>query len=490
MIWKMDLRGMGSVIEKCREKWNQLSKPTQASIAVIVCKVILMAISTLSTPFFTRIMSMDQYGIFTIIASWYEVILVFTTFELGGSIFQQALVKKQFEKKELQAGAAGLGTLGVLLFFLIYLPFSGWINGRVGISLTTMTAILIFSWTTHIYQIWVSSQKNDFKYKKMFVLAVFVAIAEALGGIATVLLVKDNQGEARFWWVTLVETVTYLPFFISFAKGGKLINKKVWKYFLPLCIPLIPHYLTRILLNQSDKLMIKFLESEAEAGLYGLGHSIAWMLCVFTGALIYSINPWLFQRIKKSELDKIGKVAHGTIFLVGIAGLALITVSPEAIYIFSPEEYHSAMWVIPPLVISVFFMYMYNVFTCFSFYFEKSGVIMLISLSGGILNVVLNYIFIGQYGWIAAGYTTLFSYLCFAVAHYICMKKLIKSKLNNAKVLNGKIIVGIAVLVVVTAAGIMLLYEYPLIRYSILLVALLIMFYKRKTIMEIINMKS
>ena len=50
------------------------------------------------------------------------------------------------------------------------------------------------------------------------------------------------------------------------------------------------------------------------------------------------------------------------------------------------------------------------------------------SVSGAALNIVLNYIFIRRCGYIAAGYTTLVCYLCYCVAHYLMMRRILRKE--------------------------------------------------------------
>ena len=46
-------------------------------------------------------------------------------------------------------------------------------------------------------------------------------------------------------------------------------------------------------------------------------------------------------------------------------------------------------------------MYSYDLFAKLAFYYEKTGFVMIASVVGAALNVLLNYIFIGKYGYIA-----------------------------------------------------------------------------------------
>ena len=112
---------------------------------------------------------------------------------------------------------------------------------------------------------------------------------------------------------------------------------------------------------------------------------------------------------------------------------------------------------------------------------------MIASTIGGVLNIILNYFFIKLYGFIAAGYTTLFCYIFYSVVHYIFMRKIQKENLENVKVYNPMIIIGISGAFMIAAAIMMATYNLIAVRYGIIFVGLVVLFTKRNTIMGVIK---
>ena len=51
------------------------------------------------------------------------------------------------------------------------------------------------------------------------------------------------------------------------------------------------------------------------------------------------------------------------------------------------------------------------------------------SCGAAVLNIILNWFFIPRYGYIAAAYTTLVTYLIYFVFHYLIVKKIVKQPL-------------------------------------------------------------
>ena len=44
---------------------------------------------------------------------------------------------------------------------------------------------------------------------------------------------------------------------------------------------------------------------------------------------------------------------------------------------------------------------------------------------GMVINLITNYVFISKYGFIAAAYTTLFSYMCYLILHIVISHKVV-----------------------------------------------------------------
>ena len=471
------------------DKIRNLPLPVKASIAFMICSFLQRGISTLTTPIFTRLLTTEQYGYYSIFNSWLDIISVFTTLKLSGSVFMQALVKFDDEKDTLTASTAGLGTTITLLIALIYIPFREDVNAVLGMPTYIMICIFVASWATMIFELWADQKRNNYDYKPLVALTIFTSVAKPVAGIISILLTQQEyKAEARIISLAAVELVAYFGIFVLFLKRGKTyFNKRFWKYSLSLNIPLIPHYLTRMVLNQSDRIMINKMVGYSEAGIYSLAHNLAWMLTLVTTAVLNSLNPWIFQKIKNNECHRIGKLSYAILFLVALVGFGLNAVAPEIVTIFAPEKYYEAIWVIPPLCASVFFMFMYSLFAAFEYYFEKSSFLMVASTVGGVLNIILNYVFIKYFGYMAAGYTTLFCYIFYAFAHYFCMKRIIKKHLNGMKIFNPLIIVGLSAAFMIASGIMMVTYNFIFVRYGILLLTAILIILKRKWIIGVLK---
>lgn len=175
--------------------------------------------------------------------------------------------------------------------------------------------------------------------------------------------------------------------------------------------------------------------------------------------------------------------------MIIIAGvnILLILLAPEIVRVFAPSEYYDAIWVMPPVAMSVFFMYIYDLFAKFAFYYEETGYIMLASVVGAALNVLLNWIFISKYGYYAAGYTTLFCYAVYAVAHYALMRVVCKKYIGEVKVYDMHILLGITGGFLALGFVGLGLYHCMILRYCFIVGVCIIVGLKRKALSESMN---
>ena len=69
------------IISKYFDKYRILPIPVKAALWYTICSIVQKSLSFLVTPIFTRIMSKEDYGLYTVYNSWYWVVVVFATLD-------------------------------------------------------------------------------------------------------------------------------------------------------------------------------------------------------------------------------------------------------------------------------------------------------------------------------------------------------------------------------------------------------------------------
>ena len=269
------------------------------------------------------------------------------------------------------------------------------------------------------------------------------------------------------------------------GQGKRFFDKFYWKYAILFNLPLIPHYLSQTVLSRSDRIMIERMVGADQAGIYSVAYSISLVMVLFNIALGQTISPWMFKKIKNRQISDIAPVAYGSMAFIAVMNIILIAIAPEVVSFFAPPAYHEAIWVIPPVAMSSYFMFMYDYFSRFEFYFEKTKGIMFASIFGAALNVLLNYICIQWWGYIAAAYTTLICYIVYVICHYILMKKACEENNVQEKVYDNKILIGLSLIFMVVGFAVMFTYYCTPARYGLIILIIAAAIWQRKRLMKL-----
>lgn len=471
-------------MRKLLQKYNNSPIQTKASLWFLICAFLQKGISVITTPIFTRLLSTAEYGQYNVFNSWLGVVGIFVTLNIWSGVYSQGLIKFSDQRKELSSSFQGLTTVLFFGWTVVYLISREFWNEILSLSTIQVLALLVISWTTAIFGFWSSEQRVEYKYRTLVFITLIVSVAKPLVGILLVINAEDKV-TARILGLVLVDLVAYSGLYIAqMFRGRKFYHGKFWKYALCFNIPLIPHYLSLTVLNSSDRIMIERMVGASEAGIYSLAYAISIIMTLFNTALMQTISPWLYQKIKAKQIGEISSIAYITMIIIATVNLLLIALAPEAVALFAPSEYYEAIWIIPPVAMSTYFMYCYDLFVKFAFYYEKTKLIMFGSVTGALLNIILNYVCIGKYGYQAAGYTTLVCYIVFAVGHYMFMNKICNVHFCGVKPYSVVAILGITL--VFLTVGFLFLFTYGnnIIRYVILGMFIMLGIYKRKTIID------
>lgn len=409
---------------------------------------------------------------------------VFVTLQLYSGAFTQGMVKFENKKMKYASSIQGLCLTLVVCWTIIYLLFHEFWNNLFELTIVQMLAMLVLIWSTSVFNFWSVEQRVDLRYHTLVTITIVSTLAKPFVGIIFVILAEDKV-TARILGLALVELVCYTwMFFSQMHRGKTYFDRSFWKHALLFNLPLLPHYLSMVVLNSSDRIMINNMVGSNEAGIYSLAYSISQIMTVLNTALLQTIEPWMYKKIKANRMEDLSGVAYPAVIGVSAVNILLIAFAPEAIALFAPPAYYDAIWVIPPVAMSVYFMFAYSFFAVFEFYYEKTKYIAIATVSGAVLNIVLNYIFIKLFGYCAAGYTTLACFIIFAVYHFHFMRKICKKEMGEVFPYSTRILLIITGIFMVLGFALLFTYYNVFVRYVFIVLLFIVVIIKRKTILK------
>lgn len=325
------------------------------------------------------------------------------------------------------------------------------------------------------------------KYKKLVFVSLFITISGVIIGILGVVYSKykyEFRVSSPIFVTTFIGIILYLN---TYKQADYKFTTKYWKYALVLSIPLLPHYLSIKILNQVDRVMITQMVGLSETGLYNLACTVSNLMIIATDAINRSMCPYVYKSIKNKNILPVRKMTSSILLVVMVVSFLEMLIAPELIKIFATDDYLDAIYVIPPVAMSIYFIFLYVVFANVEFYFEKTIFATIVSGIAAVMNIGMNYIFLKKYGYYAAGYTTLICYMLFALLHYWNYKRILKRE----PYLNGIFDIRHVLLISFSGLALMgiclLLYRYSVIRFSLVIIIITISFYFRNQLKSIIK---
>ena len=164
-------------------------------------------------------------------------------------------------------------------------------------------------------------------------------------------------------------------------------------------------------MNQSDKIMIQKMVGFESAGIFALGTTVSFIMWIIEESVWNAWLPWLYEKITRGEKKDIERP-----WLIIVTGFAIITflivlIAPEIILVLGGEQYRDAAYLVAPMTLGTLFRFFSYIYSAMQNYYKKTKYVAIGTVGAMIINLILNYVCIRQFGYMAAAYTTAFSYL-------------------------------------------------------------------------------
>lgn len=472
-------------MKKITKQYEALSKEARASLWFIACNIVQKGITFFTVPVFTRLLTTTEYGVSNIYQSWMSIIVIFATLNIQYGAFDTAMIRFEKDRERFISSMQGLSTcltIGILVIYCV--GFKMW-NQMTELSTVLMLTMFGEMLLSPALGFWSGKQRFEVRYKVLVGVTLAIALLNPVIGILAV-IGADDRGTARVVACAAVNMIAGLILYIfNWKKGRNFFVKEYWKYALGFCVPLIPYYLSQMIFNQSDRIMISHLCGKDKAGIYGVAYSLGLVLTFVINAINSAYVPWVYKNIKAESYKKIKSISNGIVILIAGMLLLLILFTPEIMRFIAAPEYYEAIWVVPPITASLLLLFLTQLSINVEFYFGENKLLVKGSILSAIINVILNYILIPIFGYAVAGYTTLISYIIFCITNYYCMKKVCKKHIGEGiKIYNFKFLFTFMGVFIAVAVGFTILYNFTIIRYVVAMMILMIVFWKRNIIIE------
>ena len=366
-------------------------------------KIIDMLFPLFLLPIITRKLEPDQYGLYVLYTALTAVLLPLLTLSVDSSILLSYFKLKREEfSKYFSSGyfliiiSSTLIGLIVWLFRQLLADLASFPSEFVIILILTCFFQFHSNLALNIYQV----RQEPIKYG-IFSLS-FTIVRNALILILLFFFKLDGKGiiyghlfsSVLFFFISIYLFCSLKLFTTRLSKDFILDNVKVG-------YPLSLHQFGSWLASSATRIIIGGLLGSAAAGSFGVGATIGMIVAFTQDSFNRAFAPYLFNQLQsfnQSIEGKLIKLTYGyniglLIFsiVVGVAGYL-------SVGLLFGSSYDESKKVVMFLCLAYAFDGMYKMHVNYIFFTKRTSLIFLITLTTGLLNILLSYLFVKNFG--------------------------------------------------------------------------------------------
>ncbi len=407
-------------------------------------------LSILMLPFYTRMLDEASMGTADLIFSTGNLITPLATIGIAESVIRFGL-DRSYKKDEVFSTGILITLIGIL-FVLLFAPL-----------LDLVTPIQYYTKLIYLYVASACLKSICSQFVRSRGLVRLFAVDGILSTVFVVIfniifLAVFKLSVTGFVLSTiLADSLSILFLFImgSLYKYIKLkINPRVVKNMLIFSIPMIPNAISWWITNASDRYMVTFFWDIKESGIYSISYKIPTIISAIS--MVFS-KAWQLSAFKEKSgpqrerfFSNVFKL-YQMFIMIGVSFIIML-VQPLTSILVSDRFYES--WRYAPLLLlgvgySCFVTFLGSVYMA-----EKKNVMSMVStVSGAILNIILNLILIPPFGAQGAAIATCSSFVFVFIFRAVDTRRLIRIKYGIQRLSLATVIILLQTLLSLTTTG-------------------------------------
>lgn len=425
------------------KKYSRLLKDTLIfAIGGFGSKLILFFL----VPLYTNYLTQAEYGISDLVFTFSQLLIPIFSLTIYNAVLRFGLAKNEQKENVLIAGFIifGIGSalcLAITPIFSLYAPLSEW-----KWYLTTYVTLSILNSMILNYI------KVLGKNKLYAAISIIQTLVLAVSNIA--LLIGLKVGIRGYLLSNIISCLVavLIGFFASNIIGGLRRGKvdfKVIKRMVAFSAPIIFNDLSWWLIHSTDKVMIQYMVSNADLGIYTVATKIPALINVII--LIFS-QAWGVSSILENESTNDPKFYSNIFrvysFLAFGATIFLTLIIKDFMRIYVGSDFTGSWQYVPLLLASASFSAISSFYGSLYGAFKRNLSSMVTTIIAAVVNIVLNYFFIKLYNIWGAVIGTVAAYVVIAILRMIDTRKFVKFKIGLLEFcLNGAIVLAQTILI-------------------------------------------
>lgn len=416
----------------------------------------------LLTPFYTRIFTKAEYGVITEFYAYIVILMVVLTYGMETGFFRFA--DKEHNKSNVYRSALITLAFSSGLFIFLTFIFSQNIASYLDYPLNPeyiwwVGLIVALDAFGSIPFAKLRLENKAFKYAVVRIIEVTVNIAavwfflyycpanESNGFVSKVYDPKIGIGYVFISNIlSVVVKILFLSKEIFFTKGQFEfpLLKKMLKYSFPLLIAGLAGTVNEVI----DRVLLKYLLPDStkpmeQLGVYGASIKLAVLMTLFIQMFRYAAEPFFFSKKDESNAREIYSMVMKYFVFFGMGIFLFVMLFIDVFILFIGPEFREGASIIPVILLANLFM---GIFYNLSIWYKLTNRTMwgaYLVLIGAIITLLVNFIFIPKYGFVASSWGHFISYFIMLILSFVVGQKYYRINYHLKEIVT---IVGIALL--------------------------------------------
>ncbi|EGR3365044.1 polysaccharide biosynthesis protein [Vibrio parahaemolyticus] len=403
----------------------------------LLSNILNAAVPFMLLPVLTRTLTQSEYGQ----VAMFQVLLTALGTIVG--LNSVAAVSRKYYDKNLNSieygyyvsSAFHILFVSLIVFFAFACFFDSYLSELLGIDKLWLFLAVIWSALKFIVQLRLSQyqiRQNAMPYG-----LVQVGLTTSNLALALLLVVIFDMG-AQGSVIAIMLSITFVSLIafklltkdrVLYCRDIFTIKKEKIRELVEFGVPLIPHTVGVFMLGTFDRVVINDKMGASSAGIYMVAVQLSMGLTIVFDSINKAFVPWLFQTLKNENDEIKESLVKATYFFYLILLLIIVVayfIAPHVVVFVAGDNYKESGSIIVMLIIGQCFGGMYLSVTNYVFYVKKTGMLSIITISSGILNLILLYILVPDFGLQGAAVSFAFSkFIQFLVTWYLsnrCVK--------------------------------------------------------------------
>jgi O-antigen/teichoic acid export membrane protein len=354
-------------------------------------------------PVLTRVLDPAAYGIVAMFALVVSCMTVSVGLNVHGAITVRYFDRSSFDIPKYVSTALVILALSTGFMLLLVLIAGAKIAEITSIPKQWLYAAVLVAFFQFLVQIllalWQASKK-PIQYGALRILHSFL---DAIGSIVLVVVLALSwqgrlSGMLAAWLCAAIISVYFL---VREGWLARSINPAYAKDALNYGVPLIPHAFGGLLLGVADRFMVNNILDVSSTGIYVVAVQLGLILGMLADSFNKAFAPWLMEKLSNMNDKSQKKIVMFTyIYFIVIFALAILgaVVAPYVLPFIVGPQFQTAGPLLVFILLGNAFIGMYYMVTNYIFYSRRTGLLSALTISIGVMTLVLSWFLINTYG--------------------------------------------------------------------------------------------